>query len=69
MTDLVIVSDDGPIRTVRMNRPDKKNALTVPMYDAMAAAIENAAGAAHLAPSAPATTCRISCLRSRMPKA
>jgi enoyl-CoA hydratase/carnithine racemase len=48
MTDLVIVSDDGPIRTVRMNRPDKKNALTVPMYDAMAAAIESAAGAADL---------------------
>ena len=36
MTDLVIVTDDGPVRTVRMNRPDKKNALTVPMYDAMA---------------------------------
>jgi enoyl-CoA hydratase/carnithine racemase len=42
MTDLVIVTDDGPVRTVRMNRPDKKNALTVPMYDAMAAAIESA---------------------------
>src|SRR3981189_2184480 len=36
MSDLVIVSDDGPIRTVRMNRPDKKNALTVPMYEVMA---------------------------------
>jgi enoyl-CoA hydratase/carnithine racemase len=42
MTDLIRVSDDGPIRTVRMNRPDKKNALTVPMYDAMAAALESA---------------------------
>ena len=31
----VIVHDDGPIRTVRMNRPDKKNALTVSMYDAI----------------------------------
>jgi enoyl-CoA hydratase/carnithine racemase len=41
MTELVIVTDDGPIRTVRMNRPDKKNALTLPMYDAMAAAIED----------------------------
>jgi enoyl-CoA hydratase/carnithine racemase len=48
MTDLVIVTDDGPIRTVRMNRPDKKNALTVGMYDAMAAAIESAAGAPDL---------------------
>lgn len=42
MSDLVIVSDDGPIRTVRMNRPEKKNALTLPMYDAMSAAIESA---------------------------
>jgi enoyl-CoA hydratase/carnithine racemase len=42
MTDLVIISDDGPVRTVRMNRPDKKNALTLPMYDAMAAGVESA---------------------------
>jgi enoyl-CoA hydratase/carnithine racemase len=50
MTDLVIVTDDGPIRTVRMNRPDKKNALTLAMYDAMAAAIESA-------PETPALRC------------
>jgi enoyl-CoA hydratase/carnithine racemase len=43
MADLVIVSDDGPVRTVRMNRPDKKNALTLAMYEALAAAIEDAA--------------------------
>jgi enoyl-CoA hydratase/carnithine racemase len=43
MSDLVIVTDDGPVRTVRMNRPEKKNALTMAMYDAMAEAIENAA--------------------------
>jgi enoyl-CoA hydratase/carnithine racemase len=42
MSDLILVRDDGPIRTVRMNRPDKKNALTVPMYDAMVAALESA---------------------------
>ena len=42
MSDLVIVSDDGPVRTVRMNRPEKKNALTLAMYDAMADAIEDA---------------------------
>ena len=42
MSDLVIVTDDGPVRTVRMNRPDKKNALTLAMYDAMAEAIEDA---------------------------
>jgi enoyl-CoA hydratase/carnithine racemase len=40
MADLVIVTDDGPVRIVRMNRPDKKNALTLAMYDAMAAGIE-----------------------------
>jgi enoyl-CoA hydratase/carnithine racemase len=44
MTDEVIVKDDGAIRTIRMNRPDKKNALTAAMYDAMAAAIETAGG-------------------------
>jgi enoyl-CoA hydratase/carnithine racemase len=42
MTELVIITDDGPVRTVRMNRPEKKNALTMAMYDAMAAAIESA---------------------------
>ena len=43
MSELVIVSDEGPVRIVRMNRPEKKNALTMAMYDAMAAAIEGAA--------------------------
>ena len=42
MSDLVLVTDDGPVRIVRMNRPEKKNALTMAMYDAMAAAIEGA---------------------------
>lgn len=42
MTDLVIVTDDGPVRTVRMNRPEKKNALTMVMYDAMAEGLETA---------------------------
>jgi enoyl-CoA hydratase/carnithine racemase len=44
MTDQVIVKDEGTIRTIRMNRPDKKNALTSVMYDAMAEAIETAGG-------------------------
>ena len=39
MTKLVDVKDDGGIRFVRMNRPDKKNALTGEMYDAMATAL------------------------------
>jgi enoyl-CoA hydratase/carnithine racemase len=42
MTDLVSITDDGPVRAIRMNRPDKKNALTLAMYDAMAAGIEDA---------------------------
>jgi enoyl-CoA hydratase/carnithine racemase len=42
MSDHVIVADDGTVRTVRMNRPDKKNALTSDMYAAMANAIEDA---------------------------
>ena len=44
MTEQVIVTDDGPVRTIRMNRPEKKNALTSVMYDAMAEAIETASG-------------------------
>ncbi len=43
MTDHVIVTDDGPIRILRLNRPDKKNALTNAMYDALSEALENAA--------------------------
>jgi enoyl-CoA hydratase/carnithine racemase len=42
MTELVRVSDEGPVRVVRMNRPEKKNALTPPMYEAMSAALESA---------------------------
>ncbi len=38
----VLITDDGPVRTIRMNRPDKKNALTLPMYQAMAEAIGSA---------------------------
>ena len=48
MSDLVLVTDDGPVRTVRMNRPEKKNALTMAMYDAMAEGIESAGSSAAL---------------------
>lgn len=61
MADLVIVSDDGPVRTMRMNRPDKKNALTLTMYDAMASAIadggKNAALRCLLIAGAPEAFC------------
>lgn len=42
MAELVVVSDNGPIRTVRMNRPEKKNALTLEMYDRLTQALESA---------------------------
>ncbi len=42
MSELVVVTDADGIRTIRMNRPEKKNALTQPMYAAMTAAIEEA---------------------------
>ena len=48
MAALVIVADDGPVRLIRMNRPDKKNALNSPMYDLMAQAIESANAAANI---------------------
>lgn len=42
MTEHVVVSDNGPIRTVRMNRPEKKNALTLNMYERLTEALETA---------------------------
>ena len=42
MTDLVKVTDKDGVRTIRMNRPDKKNALNAEMYSAMAQTIANA---------------------------
>jgi enoyl-CoA hydratase/carnithine racemase len=43
MSGHVIVLDDGPIRILRLNRPEKKNALTDAMYDTLSEALENAA--------------------------
>ena len=44
MTEHILVADDGGVRVIRMNRLDKKNALTQPMYEAMTAALGEAAG-------------------------
>lgn len=41
-TQDVIVTDEGAVRTIRMNRLAKRNALTSAMYDTMAEAIETA---------------------------
>jgi enoyl-CoA hydratase/carnithine racemase len=38
----ILISNDGPVRKIQINRPDKKNALTLAMYETMAAAIEDA---------------------------
>lgn len=38
----ILITDDGAIRTLRINRPDKKNALTVAMYEALGSAIREA---------------------------
>jgi len=42
MSDHVTVGVDGPIMTLSMNRPDKKNALTNAMYGVLADALETA---------------------------
>src|ERR1700676_4643000 len=46
MPDSVVVTDDGGIRIIRMNRPEKKNALTQPMYAEMTRALRDAGGSA-----------------------
>ena len=64
----ILVRDDGAIRVITMNRPDKKNALTQEMYHAMAEAMDLAPNkpirciviAGGPARSPPATTLRIS---------
>jgi len=42
MSELIVVTDDGAVRIIRMNRPEKKNALTQPMYAAITRAMHEA---------------------------
>jgi enoyl-CoA hydratase/carnithine racemase len=42
MTDQVVVADQGAVRVIRFNRPEKKNALTQPMYAAITRALREA---------------------------
>lgn len=43
MTEHVQTTREGAVLTIRLNRPEKKNALTRAMYGAMGAALEDAA--------------------------
>ena len=42
MSDAVAVTDDGGVRIIRLNRPEKKNALTLAMYLEMTRALKGA---------------------------
>ena len=42
MSEPIVVTDQDGVRVIRMNRPEKKNALTQPMYAAMTAALGGA---------------------------
>ncbi len=44
MSEHVRVERDGPILAITLNRPERRNAITVAMYAALADAIERAAG-------------------------
>jgi len=43
MTDRVTITRDGPVATVALNRPDKLNALDIPLIEALVAAGESLA--------------------------
>jgi enoyl-CoA hydratase/carnithine racemase len=42
MADAITVTDDGAVRVIRLNRPEKKNALTLAMYAEMTRALREA---------------------------
>ena len=42
MTEHIVVTDDGALRIIRINRPEKKNALTLAMYGQMTEALRDA---------------------------
>lgn len=57
MPEPILIDDRGPVRWICLNRPEKKNAITTPMYAAMAAALSDgeasAATAVHVIAGAP----------------
>lgn len=42
MPDSVLVADDGPVRIVTLNRPDRRNALDLELREVLAEAVETA---------------------------
>jgi enoyl-CoA hydratase/carnithine racemase len=42
MTEHILVADEGAVRTIRLHRPEKKNALTLAMYGQMSEALQDA---------------------------
>jgi enoyl-CoA hydratase/carnithine racemase len=48
MTPHVTVRDEGAVRIIRIERPDKKNALTSIMYDALAAGLAGTKTSPHI---------------------
>jgi enoyl-CoA hydratase/carnithine racemase len=43
MTDVLLIDDDEHLRVLRLNRPDRKNALSGPLFGALAQAFVDAA--------------------------
>ena len=41
MTDRVIITEDGPVATVTLSRPEKRNALDLPMIEGIVAAADS----------------------------
>jgi enoyl-CoA hydratase/carnithine racemase len=44
MAEHILVNDEGELRIIRLNRPEKKNALTLAMYGQMTEALRDAEG-------------------------
>jgi len=45
MSDLILVAREGPVATVTLNRPDKLNAMTKPMWTKLGAVMDELSGA------------------------
>ena len=43
MTDVLEIENDGHLRVLRLNRPERKNALTGPLIEAIVAGLHDAA--------------------------